>query len=61
MSQDQIITCQNCNQQFVWTTGEQEFFAQKNLEAPKMCMICRSLLKTAQNDQIQRKNTSDLK
>ncbi|MBI4032614.1 zinc-ribbon domain containing protein [Candidatus Berkelbacteria bacterium] len=42
MYQDQTLTCRDCGQQFVWTAGEQEFYAQKGLSAPSRCKECRA-------------------
>jgi hypothetical protein len=39
---DKAIQCQECRQEFVWTAGEQDFYATKNLDEPKFCMICRA-------------------
>jgi CxxC-x17-CxxC domain-containing protein len=41
--QDKVLTCRDCSQEFVWTSGEQEFYASKNLEnAPSRCPTCRA-------------------
>jgi hypothetical protein len=40
---DLILTCANCGNEFVFTTGEQIFYAQKKIEAPRLCPICRSM------------------
>jgi putative zinc ribbon protein len=53
---DKIITCQNCGQEFAWTSDEQEFYASKNLSQPKHCMICRSILKNASSDKFRGKS-----
>ena len=43
---DQTLTCRDCNRAFVFTTGEQEFFAQKGFtNAPTRCPACRSARK----------------
>ena len=43
---DKTLTCRDCNQAFVFTTGEQEFFAQKGfLNEPSRCPACRSARK----------------
>lgn len=42
MYQDQTLTCRDCGQQFIWTAGEQEFYAQKGLSAPSRCKDCRA-------------------
>ena len=55
MIKDKIIKCQQCQQNFVWTIGEQEFYEKKGLKEPKNCLICRSVLKTAQKDKFRGK------
>lgn len=32
--QDKTLTCKDCGKEFVWTAGEQEFFAQKGFNNP---------------------------
>jgi hypothetical protein len=32
--QDKTLTCRDCGQQFIWTAGEQEFFASRGLQNP---------------------------
>jgi len=40
---DKPLTCRDCGQAFVFTTGEQEFFAQKGFNnAPSRCPTCRA-------------------
>ncbi len=40
--QDQNLTCRDCNNPFVWTVGEQEFYQQKGFtNAPVRCPDCR--------------------
>lgn len=39
---DQEINCIDCKEVFIWTTGEQIFFRDKNLEnPPKRCKPCK--------------------
>lgn len=57
---DQIIKCQDCGQDFVFTEGEQRFYEDKNLEVPNRCPICRSIFKTAQKDKFRGKVKKDL-
>ena len=46
---DCLIKCIDCNQDFVWTTGEQGFFRDKGLRnPPKRCKCC----KQAKNERI---------
>lgn len=45
--QDQTLVCRDCNKQFVWTAGEQEFYAQKGFNNPPFrCTECRTKRKT---------------
>jgi len=43
---DQQITCTDCGTSFTFTGGEQEFYASRNLSAPRRCKACRSSRKT---------------
>jgi CxxC-x17-CxxC domain-containing protein len=41
--QDKTLTCVDCGQTFVFTAGEQEFYAQKGFQnAPKRCKNCKA-------------------
>lgn len=40
--EDKTITCVDCGSEFVWSAGEQEFYASKNLSAPTRCKDCRA-------------------
>ncbi|HSB81906.1 MAG TPA: zinc-ribbon domain containing protein [Candidatus Methylomirabilis sp.] len=41
--EDKTLTCVDCGQTFVFTAGEQEFFAQKGFQnAPKRCKSCKA-------------------
>lgn len=42
---DQEITCRDCGATFVFTEGEQEFYASKDLAAPQRCKDCRAAKK----------------
>lgn len=39
---DQTLTCRDCGNSFVFTTGEQEFFQMKGLSTPTRCAACRT-------------------
>ena len=40
---DQIVVCRDCNQEFTFTTGEQEFYASRGLtNTPSRCPECRA-------------------
>jgi CxxC-x17-CxxC domain-containing protein len=46
MYTDQLITCSDCGKEFVFTVGEQEFFAQKGFtNKPGRCPDCRAARK----------------
>lgn len=45
--QDKNLACRDCSKEFVWTKGEQEFFAQKGFGAPVRCPDCRRKRKDA--------------
>ncbi|HKW45227.1 MAG TPA: zinc-ribbon domain containing protein [Candidatus Eremiobacteraceae bacterium] len=43
---DKTLTCSDCNAQFVFTSGEQDFHAQKGFtNAPGRCPACREARK----------------
>lgn len=47
---DRAISCVDCGQEFVFTAGEQEFYAQRGFsEAPKRCSSCRAARKAQRN------------
>src|SRR3978361_1211178 len=40
--QDRILRCVDCGTEFIWTAGEQQFFADKNFKnEPKRCKTCK--------------------
>jgi CxxC-x17-CxxC domain-containing protein len=40
--QDRTLACVDCGSEFVWTAGEQQFFADKNFRnEPKRCKNCK--------------------
>ena len=41
--QDKTLTCKDCGQEFIWTAGEQEFYASRGLQnAPTRCPADRA-------------------
>jgi CxxC-x17-CxxC domain-containing protein len=46
--QDKTLTCSDCGQQFTFTAGEQEFYAQKGFtNEPTRCPTCRAARKAS--------------
>jgi hypothetical protein len=46
MYQDKTIVCSNCGEEFIFTAGEQEFYAEKGFNnEPKKCKACRQKAK----------------
>ena len=45
---DKVLTCRDCGQSFVFTTGEQEFFASRGFtNEPTRCRDCRQARKSS--------------
>ena len=43
MYQDKTLTCRDCGAEFVFTAGEQEFYAEKGFQnEPTRCKQCRT-------------------
>jgi CxxC-x17-CxxC domain-containing protein len=52
---DTDILCIDCNVEFVWTAGEQQFFRDKGLQnPPKRCRTC----KQAKNERLSAANSA---
>jgi CxxC-x17-CxxC domain-containing protein len=48
---DQLLTCVDCGQEFTFTAGEQEFFAQKGFtNKPSRCPDCRRARKAQRSN-----------
>ena len=46
--EDKTLVCCDCNQEFVFTAGEQEFYEQRGLlNEPRRCTECRQIKKNA--------------
>ncbi|MBQ2775704.1 MAG: zinc-ribbon domain containing protein [Clostridia bacterium] len=46
MYEDKTLICKDCNQEFVFTAGEQEFYAEKGfVNEPQRCKACRQAKK----------------
>lgn len=50
MATDQTLRCRECGREFLFTTGEQEFYASRGLmNTPSRCPECRQARKAAQS------------
>ncbi len=50
MYTEKILICRDCNQNFMFTVGEQEFFASRGFtNEPSRCPECRAERKRTQN------------
>lgn len=49
--EDKELTCADCNDTFVFTAGEQKFYASKNFSRPRRCQPCRTKKKMAKEQQ----------
>ena len=48
MYEDKTLVCKECGNEFIFTAGEQEFYALKGLEnEPQRCKACRAARKAA--------------
>jgi len=55
--QDKTLNCRDCQKEFVFTIGEQEFYREKGFEnEPKDCADCRKAKKQARRDNWNRKD-----
>ena len=50
MYQDKTLTCRNCGKEFIFSAGEQEFYAEKGFQNdPARCPECRAARKRQRN------------
>ena len=46
MYEDKTLVCMDCNNEFIFTAGEQEFYAEKGfVNEPQRCKACRDARK----------------
>ena len=57
---DKTMTCRDCGQAFIWSSGEQEFFASRGLASPpSRCRDCRDARRGAPTRMQDRTSGSD--
>ncbi|MBZ9616780.1 zinc-ribbon domain-containing protein [Clostridium estertheticum] len=50
--EDKVLRCQDCQEEFIFTVGEQEFFEEKGFDSePIRCPDCRRAKKQRNNQQ----------
>lgn len=50
MYNDKTLSCKDCSDEFVFTAGEQEFYAEKGFQnEPTRCPVCRQARKAERN------------
>ncbi len=55
--EDKTLVCKECGNEFVFTAGEQEFYAEKGFEnEPGRCKTCRDARKRRMNGGSRRQN-----
>ena len=48
MFEDKVLICRDCGREFVFTAGEQEFYAEKGFQnEPRRCKACRDARKAS--------------
>ena len=48
MFEDKVLVCKECGQEFVFSAGEQEFYAERGFQnEPQRCKHCRDARKNA--------------
>ncbi len=45
MYEDKTLVCRDCGNDFVFTAGEQEFYAERGFHEPQRCKACRDARK----------------
>lgn len=51
MYTDKTIVCKDCGQEFTFTAGEQEFYAERGYNEPQRCKSCRMAKKNNMQQQ----------
>lgn len=50
MTEDKTLVCRDCGGEFVFTQGEQTFFAERGFSEPIRCKSCRDTRKSQKNE-----------
>lgn len=49
-TQDKVLTCADCGQEFTFTAAEQQFYADRGFSEPRRCSSCRAIRKAQRGD-----------
>jgi len=58
MTGDLQLTCNDCGQEFTFSTEDQAFFRERGYSAPKRCKACRQVKKNEQGGGVYHRNES---
>ena len=47
MYEDKTLICKECGKEFIFSAGEQEFYAERGYQEPQRCKSCRDARKQA--------------
>jgi hypothetical protein len=50
VAQDKTLVCRDCGGEFVYTAGEQTFFAERGFSEPIRCKACRDVRKAQKSE-----------
>lgn len=53
MTEEKSLNCRDCKEDFVFSSGEQSFYAEKGFNPPVRCKTCRDHKKAQQGQQVQ--------
>ena len=51
---DRLMHCIDCGEEFTFTVGEQQFFAERAFSVPKRCKPCRDARRDAEREKRRR-------
>ena len=49
---DEMLVCRDCGQSFVFTAGEQAFYAERGFSKPTRCTSCRAQRRSERNAEV---------
>ena len=58
--QDKIIVCRVCGEEFLWSSGEQEFYYDRELSQPTKCKDCREHLRRKSHRQQEERQAREV-